>query len=154
VDVGRDTSIAIDSNNKVPISKFIDTMPGLPYDDFHGTYIDKDKWKQGEFVREVDVANQHLVSKLGTPSPVVIETYPHKSTNDLIFYNPQAINSIQADVSILGKAVTNNGTVKATIGGRWYYYYVSELTAGYVWAEIAIREIHPGSRQPGLSLVH
>jgi hypothetical protein len=140
---GRDTPIVTDSKNKVPISYFIDTIPGLPYDDFHETYINKDKWNQGEFVREIDVANHRLVNKLATPSPIVIETYPYKSTNDLIFYNPQSINSIQADVSILGKAVTNDGTVKATIGGRWYYYYVSEL-AGYIWAEIAIKEDSSG----------
>jgi len=145
----KDNSIAIDLKNKIHISyfdrhgdlKYATNAPPaneILYDDFSGALINKNKWKQGESVREIDVANHRLVNKLATPSPIVIETYPYKSTNDLIFYNPQSINSIQADVSILGKAVTNDGTVKATIGGRWYYYYVSEL-AGYVWAEIAIK---------------
>jgi len=148
--VGRNTSIAIDSNNKVHISyydryngdlKYATNAPPaneILYDDFSGALINKNKWKQGESVREADVANHRLVSKLGTPNLTTIETYPYKSTNDLVFFNPQSINSIQADVSVLDKNVANNGAVKATTGGRWYHCYVSGQ-GGYVWAEIAIK---------------
>jgi hypothetical protein len=116
----------------------------MPYDDFQGAFINQKKWKQGEFVREVDVTNHRLLSKLGTPNPITIGTYPYKNTNDLVFFDPELIRSVRADVSILQKIVTNNAAVKAIIGGRWYHFYVSGQ-GGYVWGEIAIKEMQPGS---------
>jgi len=107
------------------------------YDDFSESYINTNRWKQAEFVREVDVSNHRLLSKLGTPNPITIEAYPHKNTNDLVFFDPQSIHAVQADVSILEKNITNSGLVRAIVGGRWYHYYVSGQ-GGYVWGEIAV----------------
>jgi hypothetical protein len=110
----------------------------IPYDDFSEPYINKDRWKQAEFVREVDVSNHRLLSKLGTPNPVTIDAYPYKSTNDLVFFDPQSIHAVQADVIVFEKNVTSNGAVKAIVGGRWYHYNESGQ-GGYIGGEIAVR---------------
>jgi len=110
------------------------------YDDFSGTYIDKTKWREGEWVREIDPLNQRLLLKQASPSPIVISTYPYVDYNNLSFSDPNSVNSIQADVTILQNNVTNQANTRARLGGRWY----NDGTpgggfAGDIWAEVDIR---------------
>jgi hypothetical protein len=62
------------------------------YDDFSGASINKDKWKQGELVREIK--GGELVSKA--------TAYGSRVINNLDFSNPASIAYIEADVMIAG----------------------------------------------------
>jgi hypothetical protein len=60
------------------------------YDDFSGASIDKDKWGQGELVREIQ--GGELVSRAAA--------YGSRVINNLDFKNPASITYIEADVMI------------------------------------------------------
>ena len=130
----------------VSSGEFTGTMTPLPnfsmelYDDFSGTYIDKTKWREGELVREIDPVSQRLISKLASPNPIVVTRYPYIEQNRFQFFNPNSVNSIQADVEILQNIITNNAYTRARIAGYWY----NDGTpgggqTGDIWAEVAIR---------------
>ena len=107
------------------------------YDDFSGTYIDKTKWKEGEWVSEI--SDGKLILKQASPSPIVIGTYPYDDYNFLSFSDPDSFNSIQADVTILQNNITNQAYTRARIGGRWYYDGTpGGGVAGDIWAEVLI----------------
>jgi hypothetical protein len=107
------------------------------YDDFSGPSINRDKWRQTEFVREVDPVGQRLLLKQASPNPFTIESYPSRTFNDLIFiYDPVPVTAIQADLTIEQSSVTNNGWAQARLGGGWY----NDGTAWDIWAEVALRE--------------
>jgi hypothetical protein len=108
----------------------------LIYDDFSNSDISRDRWGQGEFVREIDVQNHRLVSKLGSPHSSTVAIYPHDEVNSLSFFDPTAINSIQADVTIFESDATANAYGEARLGGTWYR---TSFPGEDVWAEIAIR---------------
>ena len=114
------------------------------YDDFSEPYINRDRWKQAEFAREVDPMSEKLLLKLGTPNPVVIPGYPYNATNELFFSvnNPVLVNSIRADVTIMEFNATNDSCIKAKLGGTWY----SDGTIGDIGAEIAIKGEPSGLR--------
>ncbi len=82
------------------------------YDDFSGNYIDRNKWRWCEFVREIDSDHQRLISKLGSPNPNVVGTYPYSDWNWLSFPGPNSVNSIQTDVMILENAATNSAQTR------------------------------------------
>jgi hypothetical protein len=90
------------------------------YDDFSGTYIDKTKWSEGEWVREIDTTNHRLLMKQASPSPTAIDGYPYNDNNNLGFADPDSVNSMQADVTLLQNTVTNNGHTRARLMGRFY----------------------------------
>ena len=130
----------------VSSGEFTGTMTPLPnfsmelYDDFSGTYIDKTKWRQGELVREIDPVNQRLLMKQANPSPIVLNTYPYVDYNTLYFSDPNSVNSIQADVTILQNDITNQANTWARVGGRAYNDGTSgEGFAGDIWVELGIR---------------
>jgi hypothetical protein len=107
------------------------------YDDFSEPYISRDRWRQTEFVREVDSTVGKLLLKQATPSPSMIESYPLRTSNDLFFiYDPVPVMAIQADLTIEESSVTNNGWAQARLGGGWY----SDETIWDIWAEVALRE--------------
>jgi hypothetical protein len=109
------------------------------YDDFSGTRIDRNKWRWCEFVREIDSDNQRLISKLGSPNPNVVGTYPYSDWNWLSFPGPNSVNSIQTNVMILENAATNSAQTRARLGGRWYNDGTSgEGTIGDIWAEVSL----------------
>jgi hypothetical protein len=111
------------------------------YDDFSGPYISKDRWKQTEFVREVDSTVEKLLLKQASPNPIVIESYPSRTSNDLFFiYDLTPVMAIQADLTIEQSSVTNNGWAQARLGGGWY----SDETMWDIWAEIALKEDSTG----------
>jgi hypothetical protein len=45
------------------------------YDDFSGTYIDKTKWRQGEWV--IEIVGGKLVSKSASPNPDTVSSFPY-----------------------------------------------------------------------------
>lgn len=93
-------------------------------DDFSGSRIDGTKWENLEFVRYV--RDGVLVSTL--------TRYGINGSNDLIFIDPNAINSINADVTII--TVSNTEAFpRARLGGYFY-----RDTLGDIHAEIGIRE--------------
>jgi hypothetical protein len=111
------------------------------YDDFSGTYIDKNKWREGEFVREIK--DGKLVLKQATPSPNAITAYSYVDTsNNLNFKNPDSVNSIQADVTIVGSAITNSANTRTRLAGRWFNDGSgtpgTDMT-GDIFAEIGLR---------------
>jgi len=114
-------------------------LPGLvAYDDFSFPYIDKSKWREGVWVREID--NQKLVIKQITPNPIVIGSYPFAESNSLTFFDPESINTVQADISIVNYNLVNQGYVRARIGGRWYNDGTpGEGMTGDIWAAVELR---------------
>jgi hypothetical protein len=118
------------------------TVPGVGigiYDDFSGTYINKDKWREGELVREID--GEKLVFKHASPSPVLVAGYPNTTHNTLNFSDPNSVNSVQADVTILESTIINSALTRTRIGGKWYNDGTAgEGTTGDVWAEMSIRQ--------------
>ncbi len=117
------------------------------YDDFSAPYINKNKWTEGELVREIDTVSQKFVSKLANPSPIVISSYPYVSQNSLSFSNPNSVNSIQADVAVPEYSITNLGDTRARLEGRWYNDGTSGGGyAGDIWAEVDIRGTPQGLR--------
>jgi hypothetical protein len=128
------------------------------YDDFSGTYIDKNKWIQGEVVREIDTGNQRLVLKLANPNPVVITSFPYVTYNPLSFTYPNSVNSIQADVTLVESIVANLARTGPQsgprIGGSWYSS-VGEGTpgdaTGDIHAEITLR---PSNLAPSGLVAH
>jgi hypothetical protein len=112
------------------------------YDDFSGTSINKDKWKQTEFVREIDSGSNRLLFKLASPNPATVPSFPYITTNGLPFSNPDLISSIQTDVTILEDTkITGNCQAEAKVGGRWYNDGAgtpgSDAT-GDIWAEVTL----------------
>ena len=117
------------------------------YDDFSGTYIDKTKWRYAEWVREIDPTNQRLLIKQASPSPIAINTYPYVDRNSLSFSDPNSVNSIQADITILQNDITNQADTRARIGGRCYNDGTSGGDyAGDIWASVDIRCTPTGLR--------
>ena len=93
------------------------------YDDFSGTYIDRTKWIYGELIREIreiEQGNYKLILKQASPNPIVAASYPYYENNSLIFIDPNSVNSIQADVTILKNSITNSGGTTAACVGNWY----------------------------------
>jgi len=117
------------------------------YDDFSGTYIDKTKWRQGELVREIQ--NGKLILKTATPGPNAISSYPYAVYNSLDFLDPNSVNSIQADVTVLEDSITNppntRGSTRARLDGN--FYNDGTPGGGYtgdIHGQIALRMESPG----------
>ena len=126
----------------------ISTIPAFsltPYDDFSGAFIDKAKWADGEFVREI--VGQELVSKVAAPNSNdstginvgTGRTY-RWANNGLNFSNPGSVNSIQADVSVLEVSHTNpTWDTRAMLTGRWYNDGgAGTVGGGDIWAAVFI----------------
>ena len=61
------------------------------YDDFSGTSIDKTKWRQTEFVREIDVVSQELLMKLASLKPITGTAFPYTTYNRLAYSDPNSV---------------------------------------------------------------
>jgi len=104
------------------------------YDDFSETYIDKTKWREGEWVREIDPGSQKLLLKQASPSPI------EDDSNSLNFSDPNSVNSIQADVTILENNITNQASTRVRLAGRWYNDGTSGGgRTGDIHAEVSLR---------------
>jgi hypothetical protein len=113
------------------------------YDDFSGTYIDKTKWRQGEWVREIR-EGKLIVKQSSAPYPIGINT-PYGESNWLSFPDPNSVNSIQADVTILESSITNSAQTRARLAGVWYLAAEpGPGLTGDMWANVEIRETSAG----------
>jgi len=121
---------------------------GLLYDDFSGEKIDLNKWRYGEFVREIREFNggdYKLYLQTITPNPSVMKTFPYNVRNNIGFTNPNSINSIQAQVTIIESNISGTGRTYTYLGGRFYNDGTSGGGyAGDIWAEVSIRRASDG----------
>jgi hypothetical protein len=108
------------------------------YDNFSKNYIDQNKWRQGEWVREI--RGGKLILEQTTPHPAAIASYPFNETNWLSFPNPNSVDSLQADVIIHESTLTNSATTRASVAGFWYSDGSSEQgSTGDIVASIDLR---------------
>ena len=141
------TSTELQKNLKEVIRESYPISPLVLYDDFPGPNINRDKWTVGEFVREIDVGNHKLVSKLASPNPSAVSSFPYIDYNCLGFLNPKSVNSFQADVTLLEDTIVNSARTRARLNGHWY----NDGTPGGGWtgdinAEISLRKEPDGLR--------
>ena len=109
------------------------------YDDFSGTYIDYQKWNEGERVREV-VAGK-LVSKVGN------HPADNRARNNTAFQDPSTINAVQCDITVVATNL-DSGTDPmsfARVSGRFYNTLNSGTERGDIWVGLYI-----GDRGSGL----
>ena len=102
------------------------------YDDFSGTYIDSQKWKYREFVREV--VGGKLVSKIGNDSG---NGYFRNNTP---FQNPESITDIECELTVV-KTNLDTGSQPSSfvrIDGFFYNTQVSGGATGDIWAGVYI----------------
>ena len=117
------------------------------YDDFSGATIDTNKWKLGEFVREIDTSTQKLVTGYANPNPVVIDSYPYFEGTELPFVDPNSIYSMQADVTIVESSINGTGWSHTRAALPGYWYNDGSAGGGYIgdiWAEVSLREMTSG----------
>jgi len=133
---------------------FDDVMVGpLPLNDnFSATYIDNNRWKYGELVREIDTGGDRLLLKLANSNPVSIAGFPYSEHNNLTFLSPSSVNSIQADVVMIENVINNDAYTRARLAGRWYNNGEGTPGSDYtgdIWAEVSLRGGPPGSMPGG-----
>lgn len=102
------------------------------YDDFSGTGIDPQKWKENEIVREV--SNGKFLSKVGNSQETI------NARNNTAFRNPESIDVIECDL-IVHMAVLDTGANSqsvARIDGRFYKSLNEGTEKGDIWAGVFI----------------
>ena len=109
------------------------------YDDFSTGYIDGNKWRQREYVLEI--VNAELVFKLGNRSPGMgAEVAPGFFRNNLPIKNPEVINSIECDITVmeaqLDSAIGSKSFIR--IGGYFYNKNDTGDATGDIFAQIMI----------------
>jgi hypothetical protein len=119
------------------------------YEDFPGPLINESKWQNREWVREIRELGPNdfrLVSKVGSPDPLLINSYPYNENNNLNFPNANTVNSIEADVTLLESSVVNSGETRARLVGRWYRVVQGAAgdATGDIVAEISLVEDSTG----------
>ncbi len=109
------------------------------YDDYSTGYLDGNKWKQREYVREI--INGQFVSKLGNRSPGMgAEIAPGIFRNNLPFTNPETIDSIECEITIVETILDNALDSKsyARIGGYFYNKNATGGATGDIYAQLMI----------------
>jgi len=115
------------------------------YDDFSAPFIDTNKWRWGEWVREVDPGSGKLVSAIASPNAGEITGPGFTVNNFMNFKNPNTVDSIQADVSILETYLLNAGHTRVSLGGNWFWDGTTGGGfTGDIWAEISLRQLPAG----------
>ena len=104
-------------------------------DDFSDPYIDTSKWQQGELVREI--AGGKLISKIGGNA----EPGDDFILNQLGFFDPNSINSIEAAINLKASRLDNSDTHFAGAQIEGFFY---DGASGSVWAGIQIGETENG----------
>ena len=111
----------------------VPAFSGEIYDDFSETYINPEKWKQREYVREV--TGGKLVSKAA--NSIGSDVY-----NNTHFRNGSSINVIQSDITVI-RAVLDTGSSPfscARVQGWFYNTKTSGGATGDIWAGVFIGE--------------
>jgi hypothetical protein len=111
------------------------------YDDFSGTYIDYQRWYEGEFVREI-VAGK-LVSKVRNGAT------NEDARNRTAFQIPSSISVIKCDITVVATNLdTGTNPMSFTrVDGRFYNTLNSGTERGDIWAGLYI-----GDRGSGLEV--
>ena len=112
----------------IPLPSFGLTL----YDDFSGSIIDRAKWAQNDFARELQ--DEQLRMKVRTTSG---DTGP-LVTNQVSFPEPQTINTIEVRVKPLAYYNPDNTSVRAGISGEYYNDGTYNNWEGEVSASISI----------------
>ena len=141
-----------DPNNPVTFGEFINYWWSGSLDDvriynraltngeilqLYNGMIDSAKWADLEFVREI--VDQKLLSEVRAPNTGDATGYTYRwANNSLNFSEPEAVNSIQAEVSVLRIIHTNpTGGTGAMLTGRWYSWYDENTQkGGDIWAAL------------------
>ena len=98
------------------------------YDDFLAGYLDGQKWRKEEKVREV--TEEKLASMINS------RTGPEgQALNQTSFQSPDSINSIQAKVTVYGASLHNENTHMAAAQIEGFFYNAS---GGDIWAGVFI----------------
>jgi hypothetical protein len=120
----------------LPTTSFSQTL--IPYDDFSGASIDKTKWRQGEFVREIK--DGKLLFKQASPNPIVVTTtFPYVTLTSLDFTNANSVHSMQADVSITSSFMSGDGNTAARLEGQFFNDGTpGSGNTGDIYAELAL----------------
>lgn len=98
------------------------------YDNFSNTYLDSNKWNQGEFVREVSQGKLVMILHNSSTEKTIRKTTP--------FSNPSSINSIEFDI-MLSAVMLDSGADNesfARVDGRFYNAHNSGTERGDIWA--------------------
>ena len=109
------------------------------YDDFSSEYLDGKKWFQRNYVREI--VNGQFVSKLGNRSPGMdAEVAPGVFRNNLSFANPETINSIECEITIVDTKLDSATDAKSFARIAGYFYSKNETggATGDILAQIMI----------------
>jgi hypothetical protein len=109
------------------------------YDDFSTGYLDGRKWFQRTYVREI-VAGQ-LVSKIGNRSPGMnAEVLPGIFRNHLPIANPETINSIECEITIVETKLDSATDSKSFAKIAGYFYSKNETggATGDIFSHIMI----------------
>jgi len=123
-----------------------DTTPAF-YDEFSEIYINKNKWNQGEYVREIK--DGKLLLKHGSSNPALVTTFPSVTLSSMKFTNPSSVDSMRADVSITNSFVSGDGNTAARLEGHFFNDGTPGLGhTGDIYAELAL--IWTGSELKGL----
>jgi hypothetical protein len=109
------------------------------YDDFSSNYLDGKKWFQRNYVREI--VGGEFVSKIGNRSPGMgAEVAPGVFRNNLSFTNPETINSIECEITIVDTKLDSAAGPKsfARIAGYFYSKNATGGATGDIFAQIMI----------------
>ena len=122
------------------------------YDDFSAGYIDGAKWRQREFVREI--VNGEFIFKLGNRSPGMrAEVAPGVFRNNLPFANPETINSIQCEITIIENILDSATDSRSFARIAGYFYSKNETggATGDIFAHVMIGDQGNGKLESNIS---
>jgi len=109
------------------------------FDDFSSKYIDASKWRQRTYVRET--VNGQFVSSLGNRSPYMsAEITPGIFRNNLRFQNPDLINLVECDLTIVETTLDSapNSSSFGRVGGYFYNINPAGGATGDIFVHVAI----------------
>jgi len=111
---------------------------GLPYDDFHEDTIDRTRWQNLEFIRQIKDGKLEVVNK----------RYGSAGNNWLEFKDPNEVHSIEAEVTVT-EVTADDANVRARIAGFFYNSIYEESEPGNgqegeVWIQVGIRDTGSG----------
>jgi hypothetical protein len=109
------------------------------YDDFSTGRLDGSKWRQREYVREI--VNGEFIFKLGNRSPGMgAEVTPGIFRNNLPIANPEAINSIECEITIVEAQLDSSIGSKSFIRIAGYFYNKNDTggATGDIFAQLMI----------------
>jgi len=110
----------------------------IAYDNFDKPYLDGTKWWPREYVRKVE--DGRLILKLGNSSGMGAEVAPGIFRNNLDFANPQAINTIETEVTIKETILDSTSNSSSFIRICGYYYNINDAggATGDIFAMLMI----------------